>query len=125
MPAYRLEVLFPVKDLAGFLPFVLIALVFWFLIVRPQRRRQQDLASTQTSLDVGTEVMLGSGIFGTVASLDDETIQLQLAPGTTIKVARQAVVKVLDTHEHGETQHDSDTDSGPADPTDPTDDQRP
>ncbi len=125
MPAYRNEVLFPVKDLAGFLPFVLIALVFWFLIVRPQRRRQQDLASTQTSLDVGTEVMLGSGIFGTVASLDDETIQLQLAPGTTIKVARQAVVKVLDTHEHGETQHDTDTDSGPADPTDPTDDQRP
>ena len=66
--------------------------------------------------------MLGSGIFGTVASLDDETIQLQLAPGTTIKVARQAVVKVLDTHEHDETQHDTDTDAGPADPTD---DQRP
>ena len=37
------------KDLAGFLPFVLIALVFWFLIVRPQRRRQQELASTQSA----------------------------------------------------------------------------
>ena len=40
--------------------------------------------------------MLRSGIFGTVAPLDDETLELELAPGTTIKVARQAVVKVLD-----------------------------
>jgi preprotein translocase subunit YajC len=90
-----------VKDLAGFLPFVLIALVFWFLIVRPQRRRQQDLASTQSTLGVGSEVMLGSGIFGRVASLDDETIGLELSPGTTVKVARQAVVKVLDRPDDG------------------------
>ncbi|MEO5710442.1 MAG: preprotein translocase subunit YajC [Nocardioidaceae bacterium] len=109
--------------MAGFLPFVLIALVFWFLIVRPQRRRQQDLASTQSSLAVGTEVMLGSGIFGTVASLDDETLRLELAPGTTIKVARQAVAKVLDSHAdehlddlHDDDAHDTEPDSGPIDP---------
>jgi preprotein translocase subunit YajC len=85
-----------VKDLAGFLPFVLIALVFWFLIVRPQRRRAQDLASTQAALGPGAEVMLGSGIFGTVASLDEETLQIEVAPGTVVKVARQAVVRVID-----------------------------
>jgi preprotein translocase subunit YajC len=86
-----------VKDLAGFLPFVLIALVFWFLIVRPQRRRQQELTATQSSLRPGAEVMLGSGIFGTVVSLDEETLQIELAPGTVVKVARQAVVRVIDT----------------------------
>src|SRR3954453_14128522 len=86
-----------VKDLAGLLPFVLIALVFWFLIVRPQRRRQRELASTQSALGPGSEVMLGSGIFGTVASLDEETLQIELAPGTVVKVARQAVVRVIDT----------------------------
>jgi preprotein translocase subunit YajC len=85
--------------LAGFLPFVLIALVFWFLIVRPQRRRQQQLASTQAALGPGTEVMLGSGIFGTVASLDDETLRIEVAPGTVVKVARQAVVRVIEPHE--------------------------
>ena len=84
------------QDLAGLLPFVLIALVFWFLIVRPQRRRQQALASTQSSLGVGSEVMLGSGIFGTVASVDDETIMLELSPGTVVKVSRQAVVRVVE-----------------------------
>ena len=105
------------KDLAGFLPFVLIALVFWFLIVRPQRRRQHDLASTQSSLAPGTEVMLGSGIYGTVVSLDDETLQLELAPGTTVKVARQAVIKVLDGPEatpgEQEQAHESDVDTEP------------
>jgi preprotein translocase subunit YajC len=117
-----------VNNVAGFLPFVLIALVFWFLIVRPQRRRQQDLAVTQSSIGPGTGVMLGSGIFGTVASLDDETIQLEVAPGVTVKVARQAVVKVLDGPDDLDDQHDAqpietrDTDtvvdpdpSGPAD----------
>ena len=92
------------KDLAGFLPFVLIALVFWFLIVRPQRRRQQDLASTQSSLGPGAEVMLGSGIFGTVTSLDEETLQIELAPGTVVKVARQAVVRVIDTPHQVDTR---------------------
>lgn len=102
------------KDLAGFLPFVLIALVFWFLIVRPQRRRQQELASTQSALGVGAEVMLGSGIYGTVASVEDDTLHLQLAPGTIVKVARQAVVKVIDRSEA--SVEPTDPDAGPTDP---------
>ncbi len=84
------------KDLAGLLPFVLIALVFWFLIVRPQRRRAQSLAATQSALVPGVEVMLGSGIYGRVATLEDDTIGLELAPGVVITVARQAVTKVID-----------------------------
>lgn len=106
------------KDLAGFLPFVLIALVFWFLIVRPQRRRQHELASTQSALGVGTEVMLGSGIYGTVASVEDDTLHLQVAPGTIVKVARQAVVKVIDRSEApGEPRTEpTDPDVGPTDP---------
>ena len=106
------------KDLAGFLPFVLIALVFWFLIVRPQRRRQQELASTQSALGVGAEVMLGSGIYGTVASVEDDTLHLQIAPGTTVKVARQAVVRVIDpAAAPGQPQTEpTDPDAGPTDP---------
>ena len=120
------------ESLAGFLPFVLIALVFWFLIVRPQRRRQQELASTQSSLDIGTEVMLGSGIFGTVASLDEETVQLELSPGTTVKVARQAIVKVLDGPGHDDPldeydAYDADDEPGttPGRESGPTDERHP
>ena len=120
------------QDLAGFLPFVLIALVFWFLIIRPQRRRQQELASTQGSVAPGTEVMLGSGIYGTVAAVDEDTLQLVLAPGTTIKVARAAVVRVIEpsTESTGSStghaalddtdpRHDSDPSTPPTSPEDP------
>lgn len=83
------------KNLGSLIPFILIALVFWFLIVRPQRRRQQELSKTQSSLEPGAEVMLGSGIFGTVVAMEDDNVRIDIAPGTTIKVARQAIVKVV------------------------------
>jgi preprotein translocase subunit YajC len=104
-----------VKDLAGVLPFVLIALVFYFLILRPQRRRQQTLASTQSQLVPGAEVMLTSGIYGRVASLDGETIKLEVSPGTHVKVARQAVVRVVDEQQPGDIVVESEDEPGPTD----------
>jgi preprotein translocase subunit YajC len=106
---------------AQLLPFVLIVLVFWFLVVRPARRQQQKLAATQSTVAVGSEVMLGSGIYGIVSSIGDETLQLEVAPGTSMKVARQAVVRVLDDEEraahHDDAQHTS-TEEPPTDPQD-------
>jgi preprotein translocase subunit YajC len=107
-----------VKDLAGFLPFVLLALVFWLLIIRPQRRRQQELKSTQNILGPGSEVMLGSGIFGTVVSVEDDNVHLEVAPGTTLKVARQAVVRVLDPAEPESSPDGTGDQAGEAGPTD-------
>ena len=83
------------ESLASLLPFLLIIAVFWFLVIRPARKQQQKLAATQSSVAVGSEVMLGSGLYGRVVSLGDDTLQLELAPGTQVKVARQAVVRVL------------------------------
>lgn len=103
------------------LPFVLIVVVFWFLVVRPARKQQQRLAATQASAQVGTEVMLGSGIFGTVTGVDDETFDITIAPGTTIKVAKQAVVRVVEPEQHGPEggseppQSDDDRSAGPQD----------
>jgi len=84
------------NSLATFLPLVLIVLVFWFLVIRPTRRRQQQMSSVQSSLGPGSKVMLSSGIFGTVVSVADESVRLEIAPGTTVKVARQAVVRVVE-----------------------------
>jgi preprotein translocase subunit YajC len=103
-----------VKDWASLLPFVLIVLVFWFLVIRPARKQQQKLAATQSAVQIGSEVMLGSGIYGTVAAEGDDTLQLQIAPGTVITVARQAVVRVLDADERA-ARHQA----TPADPAQP------
>lgn len=79
----------------SFLPFVLIALAFWFLVIRPARKRQQELQRTQSSVQIGSEVMLSSGIYGRVSALADDSLSLEVSPGTTMKVARQAVARVV------------------------------
>lgn len=110
------------NNLATFLPLVLIVLVFWFLVIRPTRKRQQQMSSVQSSLGPGSQVMLSSGIFGTVVAVADESVRLEIAPGTTIKVARQAVVRVLeDTAGATSDGPDQGPDEGPAPASGPTD----
>jgi preprotein translocase subunit YajC len=82
-------------SLAGLLPFVLILAVFWLLILRPQQRRQRELRTLQSALSVGSDVMLSSGIYGTVSSTSDDHVLVDIAPGVTVKVARGAVAQVL------------------------------
>jgi preprotein translocase subunit YajC len=77
-------------------PLLLIVLAFWLLVIRPAKKRQNEMNRIQNSVAVGSEVMLGSGIYGTVVSVGDDTLQLAVAPGTEIKVAKQAVVRVVD-----------------------------
>ena len=79
---------FPILTLVGF------ALLLWLLLVRPQQRRQRELARMQSSLEVGDEVMLTSGIFGTVVALDESEAQVEIAAGTTVRVVRGAVGQV-------------------------------
>lgn len=84
---------------AQLLFFVGIVVIFWLLMIRPARkaqRRQQELVA---SLAVGDEVVLNSGIFGTIATLDDARVGLEVAPGTIITVARQVVVRKVDEAE--------------------------
>ena len=83
------------QDLAQLIPFVVIAAAFWFLLIRPQRRRQLELLATQRSVAVGDEVMLGAGIVGRVAAAAEEYLQLEVSPGVRIKVARAAVARVM------------------------------
>jgi preprotein translocase subunit YajC len=101
----------PVNGWESILPFVLIVVVFWFLVVRPSRNQQKRLAATQSSVAVGSQVMLGSGIYGTVAGVGEETFDVEIAPGTTMKVAKQAVVRVVEPTESNQS---------PASPTDDT-----
>ncbi len=83
------------------LPLLLIVLAFWLLVIRPARKRQQEMTRIQNSVSIGSEVMLGSGIYGTVVSIGDDTLQVAVAPGTDIKVAKQAVVRVIDGSTQG------------------------
>jgi preprotein translocase subunit YajC len=80
-----------VSELASLLPLVAIALLFWLLLIRPASKRQRDVRLMQASLAVGDEVMLTAGIYGVLRSLDDDRVQVELAPGIVVEVARGAI----------------------------------
>ena len=73
------------------LPLVGIALLFWLFIIRPASRRQKELSRMQSSLEQGDEVVLTSGVYGTVRLLEDDHVLVEVADGVVIKVARGAI----------------------------------
>jgi preprotein translocase subunit YajC len=77
-----------------FVYFAVIALAFFLLIVLPQRRRANAHRALLAALDVGDEVVTIGGIFGTIRSIDDQRIELEVAEGVVITVARNAVAQV-------------------------------
>lgn len=81
-------------DLAALLPLVAILGLFWFMVIRPAKRRQQEVTSLQSSIEVGQRVMMSSGVFGTITSITDDRARLEIAPGTEIEIARAAIAKV-------------------------------
>jgi preprotein translocase subunit YajC len=96
-----------VGSLGALLPFVLIIAVFWLLILRPQQRRQRELRHLQSSLTAGSDVMLTSGIYGTVSSTHDDHVLVEIAQGVTVKVARGAIAQVMPTTETETTDTDT------------------
>jgi preprotein translocase subunit YajC len=84
-----------VDNLFPILPLVGIAVLFWLILIRPAQRRQRALSQLQGQVSVGDEVMLTSGIYGTVRGLDDQTVSLEVSDGVTLKVVRAAVGSVV------------------------------
>ena len=77
-----------------FVYFAVIALAFFVLIVLPQRRRTNAHRLLLGSLKVGDEVITIGGILGTIRELTDEKIELEVAPGVVITVARNAIAQM-------------------------------
>jgi preprotein translocase subunit YajC len=83
-----------VETVTPFLILLGIAALFWLVMIRPQQRRQQAMTRMQGSLAVGDEVMLTSGIFGIVRSLDEKTVTVEVSDGVTLRVVRAAIGQV-------------------------------
>jgi preprotein translocase subunit YajC len=88
----------------SFLPLLLIIVFIfgmYFLMIRPQQRRNRELQQMQAGLVPGAEVMTGSGIYGVVDSVDEEegTVNLEVSEGVVLRVARAAIAKVISTPE--------------------------
>lgn len=75
---------------------ILLIAIGWFLLIRPQQARIKAQRAMVESLEVGDRVVTAGGIHGTIAAIAHETVQLSVAPGTEVTVARPAIMRRLD-----------------------------
>jgi preprotein translocase subunit YajC len=84
--------------------FVAIIAIFWFLLIRPQRRRAQEHQSLLSQLKKGDEIMTEGGLIGEVVHLKDDRVTIKTAENTRVVVARAKIARVLNAQtQTGET----------------------
>jgi preprotein translocase subunit YajC len=86
-----------VNPLVSLLFPLLLIVVFYFLLIRPQTQRRRAQMRMQTELEVGDDVVTTAGIYGTVTEIDDDygIVTLEVAPDTELRFARAAIAQRL------------------------------
>jgi preprotein translocase subunit YajC len=80
--------------------FILVLLVlFWFLLIRPQRRRQVEAQRMLEQLDVGKEIVTAGGLFGTIKAIEDDELRVEIAEDVEVRIAKRAVAGVVSEDE--------------------------
>ncbi|HUC33123.1 MAG TPA: preprotein translocase subunit YajC [Ilumatobacteraceae bacterium] len=104
--------------LLSILPFLLIGVAMYYLLIRPQRRRQREAVALQSSIEIGDEVMTTSGVYGFVTGFEGDIAWLEIDDNIQIRIARQAIQRKVDTTK-GETAVPTDDGSGKSKIDDP------
>ena len=81
--------------MGGYLFIIVILVLMWFLLIRPQRRRQLDSQRLLHSLAVGQEVVTAGGLYGTITRLDEDEVRVEIADGVEVRVAKRAIAGVV------------------------------
>ena len=81
--------------LFSLLPLVVIFILFYFLLIRPQQKRAKQHKEMVTALKKGEEIVTNGGLLGKVTDLDDNFITLEIDSGLNVKVQRQSVAQVM------------------------------
>ena len=83
------------NNLMSFLPLILMFAVLYFIMIRPQMRRQKETKAMLEALTVGDEVVTVGGIVGKVSSLKDQFVTVEIAAGTEVQMQKAAITTVL------------------------------
>jgi len=81
--------------LMGFIPLIIIFVIFYWLLMRPQMKRAKEHRQMVETLSKNDEVVTSGGILGRVAKIDDNFVNLEIADGVRVKVQRNAVASLL------------------------------
>jgi preprotein translocase subunit YajC len=86
----------------------LLALV-WFMLIRPQRRRQQEAQRLLETISVGKEIVTAGGLFGTVTAVEGDEVRVEIADGVEVRLAKRAVAGVVGEEEEPEEEPEEET----------------
>jgi preprotein translocase subunit YajC len=83
--------------LAGVLPILLMGVVFYFLIIRPQQKKYKDHTAMINAVRKGDRIVTSGGVIGTVSKVDadNDTVQVEIAEGVKVKVVRSTIASIL------------------------------
>lgn len=90
------------EQLNAFWPIILMVVIFYFMLWRPQKKQQKQRQEMLNSLKAGVKIITAGGIYGTIVSLHDEYLVIRVADKVEIKITRNAVNQVLGKQERSE-----------------------
>ena len=79
----------------SFLPLILIFVVFYFVLIRPQTKKQKEHQEMVNALEVVNEVVTAGGILGKIQEMNENYVQLEISENVTIKIQRQTISSLL------------------------------
>jgi preprotein translocase subunit YajC len=88
----------------GYVFILVLLLLMWFLLIRPQRRRQLEQQNLVNALEVGREIVTAGGLYGTVTAIEGDEVRLQIADGVEVRVAKRAVAGIIPSEEEEEPE---------------------
>ena len=97
MPSYA-------EGLISFLPLVVIFAIFYFLLIRPQKQKQQQHQQLLTNLKRGDKVITTGGMYGTIESVGENSFQLKIANQVKVKISKSAVAGFQQQNETSEEE---------------------
>ena len=83
------------SQLMGLLPMVLMFVVLYFVMIRPQMKKQKEHKTMIEALSKGDEIVTSGGVLGKVSKLGDNYLHVEVAAGVEVQIQRSAVVQVL------------------------------
>lgn len=81
------------NPILGMLPLVLIFAAMYFLLLRPQRKRQKETVKLQSSIAEGDEVIMNSGIYGFVSAVEDDLLWIEIAEKVEVRVTKCSIAR--------------------------------
>ena len=82
--------------------------LMWFLLIRPQRTRQASQAQMLANLEVGDEIITAGGVYGHIRHVGEDDLSVEVAPGTTLRVAKRAVAAVVEPEDEEADRDEAD-----------------